>query len=172
MTWIVMSVVVMLSTVIQTMLPAYAFMGQARAPMLLAIVLYYSLKRDTTTMLTAALMAGFVHDALSEIPMGYSSLCFGAVGFAAGHFRELITKESLLPHSLIGAAAGFASTVVLYAILKGGGHVGCRLNWCILKAFWTGVLGLWSVPLVCALTAWLDGLVGNIAVRRNVTGIE
>jgi len=172
MTWIVMTIVVILSTVLQTMLPTYAFMGQARAPLLLAIVLYYSLKRDAPTMLMAALMAGFVHDSLSEIPMGYSSLCFAVAGYAGGRFRELITRESLLPHSLIGAAAGFASTVVMYAILRGGGQVSCRLNWCILKAFWTGVLGLWSVPLVCAFTGWLDGLVGNVAVRRNVTGIE
>ncbi|TFG88064.1 MAG: hypothetical protein E4H17_02965 [Gemmatimonadales bacterium] len=154
------------------LIPSYAFMGQARAPMLLALVVYYALNRDLVTMLAASLAAGFLHDALSTIPLGYSVVVFGIVGLAASRCREAITHEHYVPHALLGAVAGFVATLALYGSLRLHGSIACGPVWALLKAFWTAILAMWCVPLMCLAGGWLDQATGNTNGIRNVVEVE
>lgn len=169
---VVMVMLLVLATVLQIGLPVYAFMGQARPPLLLAVVLYYALNRKGALSMVAALAAGLLHDALSEIPLGWSVLAFAAAGQLAGRSSDLITREHLVPHALIGAAASFGVTAVLYVALRLSGLLACSAGWALVKAGWTAGLGLVVLPVVCLAADRLDAFVGNIDVWEDVTGLE
>lgn len=157
---VIMSMALLGAAVLQSTLPSYAFMGQARPPLLLAVVLYYALHYDVLPTLLCALFAGFLHDALGGVPMGYAAAGLLVVGTVAGRCREYISREHLVPHSLIGAATAFAMTMALFVVLRARGDIACGLSWALLKAFWTAILGMWCVPLVCLVLAWVDRAVG------------
>ena len=158
---LIMSMALLGAAVLQSVLPSYAFMGQVRPPLLLAVVLYYALHYDVLPAMWAALLAGFLHDALGGVPMGYTVVAFGLLGLMAGRCREFISRDNLVPHSLIGAAASFVVTLAMFIVLRMRGDIACHLSWALLKAFWAAILGMWCVPLVCVILAWADGAVGN-----------
>lgn len=169
---VIMTMALLLAAALQGGLPAFAFMGQARPPLLLAVVLYYALHHDTVPMLWAALAAGFLQDAASGMPMGVSAVCFGLAGLATGTCRRHITREHLVPHSLLGAAAAFAVTMALYVVLRLRGDIVYGMSWALLKAFWTAIFGMWWVPILCLILGWADRVVGNTQRERNAAEIE
>lgn len=169
---VVLTMLLVAATVLQAGVPVYAFMGQARPPLLLAVVLYYALNRDGVLWLAAALAAGVLQDALSEIPLGASVVAFAVAGHLAGRSSALITREHLLPHALIGAAASAGTTAALYAVLRAGDRVGCSVGWALLKTAWTAGWGLLIVPAVCLAADRLDAYAGNVDVWEDVTGLE
>lgn len=169
---IVMAMLLVAATVLQAGVPVPAFMGQARPPLLLAVVLYYALNREGALWLVAALAAGFLQDALSEIPLGVSVLAFAAAGHLAGRSSDLITREHPLPHALIGAAASAGVTAALFVVLRATGRLGCPVTWALLKTAWMAGWGLLIVPAVCLAADRLDAYAGNVDVWEDVTGLE
>ena len=169
---VVMALVLVLASLLQVTLPMFDFMGQARVPFVLGVVLYYSLDRDTVWMLLVAVLAGFLHDALSGVPLGLTSLTYLGIGAVVSRGRGTVTREHLFPHALIGAASAAGIVVVHFVIMRLTGGIMYPFGWCLLKALWSGLMGLWCVPLVFVFAAWLDGACGNILVQENVTGIE
>jgi rod shape-determining protein MreD len=172
MSLIVMALLLLGATVLQAGLPAYAFMGQARPPLLLAVAMYYALSRGPSLALTAALAAGLLQDALSEIPLGWSVTAFALVVLLAGRYGNIITSEHFWPHALLGALAAFAVTVALYAGLRAVGSVACPWEWALLKSAWTAGCGAVATPLVCAAANRLDAFAGCVPVWEDVTGLE
>lgn len=168
MTWVIMIFVLIVAAVVQTLLPGHVLLGQAKFPLLLAVVLYYALNRETSTMAAAAFLAGLLQDALSPIPLGYSAFCFCVVGWGAGRFRDLVITESLITQVFFGAVAGVIVTVILYLLLLQGGLVACSASWVVLKAVGTGVLSMLCTPVMFRVTNELDRLVGNVRIGAEV----
>ncbi|MFC1462485.1 hypothetical protein ACFLQU_02660 [Verrucomicrobiota bacterium] len=173
MTYIVMAFVLVSSALFQVTLPSFACLGQAKAPFLLAAVLYYALSRDTPTMLVAAFAAGLLQDVLTPMmPLGYSVFSFCLVGGVVGLFRKMVLTESFLTSATFGAAAGVAVTIVLYIMLLGQGLVVCPVRRVALRALAVGMLGIVCAPIVFAFALKLDGVVGNVEVRESIDGLE
>jgi rod shape-determining protein MreD len=168
----VMVLLLLPASLAQMLLPTFAFMGQARAPMLLAVVMYYALGRELVPLLWACLAAGLLQDSLSAIPLGYSVVVFAVVGFVAGRCRDTITREHYVPHALLGATGGFVATLLLYGALRLHDGIACSFVWALLKAFWTAILGMWCVPLMCLIGGWLDRATGNVNGMGHVAEIE
>lgn len=171
MTWLVMVLILIGSAVMQTVLPAFAFLGQAKFPFLLAVVLYYALNWNTTMMLIAAFFAGFLYDVLSPVPLGYSALCFCAIGWIVARFRNLILMDSVVTPAFFGGVAGVGFALGLYVLLAKDGLVVYPASWVVLKAVGTGILGMICTPVIFHLAGGLDRIVGNADVKESIDGV-
>lgn len=163
----VMFFALILGAVIQSLVPGAAVLGRARMPLLMAVVLYYSLTNSRGIMLLSAVLAGLFQDALSLIPAGYSAFCFGVVGIVVNRYKDDLFSESLLTTSSIGAAAGFVVSLGLSLLLWFNGMVKDPLWWWVLKAIGSALLGAVCTPVVVAVMRGLDRMVGNVPSKRH-----
>lgn len=168
MTWVVMALGVIAGGVLQTELPAVPWLGQAKPPLLLAVVLYYALQRTRPVMAVAALMAGLMQDMLSPLPLGASACGFGLAGWYVSRFRKVVLTESMLTQAFFGLVSAMAVTIVLYVILMVEARIGLPVRRVVLKTIGMGALGLIVTPPVCWLLGRLDRIVGNIVMAAEV----
>jgi rod shape-determining protein MreD len=172
MTWAIMLAGLLAAAVGQGAWPAAAWMGGVKAPFLLALTLYYALTRQTPVMLGACFLAGVLQDALSPIPLGYSSFCFCVAGWLAGRLRDLVMSDSLVTQVVLGASAAGAVTLVMAGLLAQAGLLVCPPGRLALRALGAVALGAAATPLVFVALGALDRLVGNVAAREPIDGFE
>ena len=172
MRWISMAFILISAAVAQLLLPACAFLGHTKFPLLLSVVLYYALCHEVQVMLTAAFFAGFLHDVLSPIPLGYSVVCFCVAGWIASRFRKLVLTEFPMTSVLFGAVGGAITTLGFYILLIKDGLVVCPAGWVVLKTAGAGILGIICAPAVFFLAGSFDRLLHNIEVKENIGGIK
>ena len=168
MTYILMVLVLLTGAVVQTLSPAYVLLGQTKAPVLLACVLYYALNREPRITLVAAVVAGFLQDSLSGIPLGYSSSIFALLGWGVGHYRELVMAESIMTPVIFGCVAGSMSTLLQGLLLMHAGLITLRVDWMLLRILGGGVLGALTAPVMFYLMHVLERAVGNIETKESI----
>ncbi len=148
--------------VIEAVLPTWAFMAQASAPIILGMVLYYALYYPRSYGLTAAVLGGLLQDSLGLVPLGYAAVCFSVVAVLVAGFRELMFMHEWLSRMWIGALAAAGYTFFLYLLLKGSGLVGVGGAWIVLRLIGSALLGAGCVPLVMSLMETMDRKLGNV----------
>jgi len=164
---VVMIFSAVLAVTIQTALPAWGFLGGAKLPFLMAVVLYYALTRERGMTLAAGALAGVLQDALSFVPMGYSSAVFCGLALFAGLFRDVVMTESPLTAALFGAGGGLLATLASYLLLAHAGQAPAfdlRLAWKLAGSAGAGAL---VAPVTLATLRGLDRLLGMVPVRRT-----
>jgi len=167
MTSLVMLFAMVCGAVLQAVLPKWQFLGQANPPVLLGIVLYYTLTHDRRLTLQAAIVGGVLQDALGMIPLGYSSFCFCVVALAIGHFKDIVFVHEVLTHTLFGALAAGTVTLMLYILLVSEGQLVLRPAWGVMKIFGSAILGGILVPFEFEVMESFDRMVGNIESRES-----
>lgn len=148
--------------VVQALTPNWRVMGQAHVPVLLGIVLYYSLSPDRALMWLAAVLAGFLQDALGQIPLGYSSFCFCLVALVVSRFREDVFAGDVLMHAVSGALSAGAVTLALSVLLVRDGAAVLSAGRLALKLVGSVLLGAAVVPVVFHALAGADRMLGNL----------
>ena len=162
MTLAVMLAVLVLSAVLQAVLPPLAALGQAKLPLLLGPVIYYALTSDRPRLVQAAVLAGLLQDALSLLPLGYSALAFCLVAVTVNRFRDTVFVHAAFTHMIFGALAAAAVTLMLSAMMAATGIARPPVVWLLLKLTGSLLLGAVAVPLMFQVTARLDRMVGNV----------
>ncbi|MDA0991039.1 MAG: rod shape-determining protein MreD [Verrucomicrobia bacterium] len=170
MTALVMLMGLVVASVLQTELPAVTLMGQAKVPLLLCVVIYYALERNHLVMLLAGVAAGFLQDALSLVPLGYSSTCFCLCGWLMSLFRRLVLTDSWMTQIIFGLAGAMMVTLLQFLLLLQSGLVDLPFSTVILKVLGTAVFGGIAAPFVYAGLGVLDRTCGNVALTRDVEG--
>jgi len=150
------------AAVLQALSPSTPLFAQARAPFLLSVVIYYALTREQNLVLTAACLAGLVQDSLSRIPLGYSAVCYCAVGAVISWCHEMVFNRSLLTHLLVGGISGVFASLLLFGLLWRGAVVSAGWEIVLMKAVGTGLLAMITTPIVFRLTDKLDRFLGNV----------
>ena len=140
------------AAILQAVFPTWRWTGQATAPILLGVVMYYALSHSRATMLQAAILAGLLQDALGMIPLGYSSFCFCMVGLGVSKFKDMVFVHELVTHMIFG---GLAS-----------GLVTLRPAWAFLKITGSLLLGALIVPLECEVLTSLDRMMGTVGTEE------
>ena len=164
---LVMIVSLCLCAILQAILPPWLAMGQAKAPLLLAGVVYYALTRGTRQMAEAALLGGILQDSLGPIPLGFSVLAFLGVAVLVNQFQERIFAESVLTHVIAGMAAPVLVSMCLYVLLVSGGYrAGVPFSFVMSKALGMSILGMGAFPMVFLLIRGLDDRLGVRVARR------
>lgn len=172
MTWLIMLIGVIVSALVQTLIPPITMLGQAKVPCLMALVLYYALNRDITEMMAAGFLCGLVQDLMSLIPLGYSSFLFCAMGATAARFRKLVMGESHVTPVVFGMASAFVLTFLTYILLVKDGLVQCYFASVWLRAFGAALLAAICTPITFAITGKLDDLVGNVETMESIDDYE
>jgi len=172
MTAAIMAVFLIGAAALQAALPAVAWLGHARFPLLPAVALYFALHRKAGTALAAAFLAGFLQDALSPIHLGYSSACFGAMGIAVNRFRTLVIVDSPVTPAVFGFVAGVLVALALYALAVKGDAATYSWGDVLWKSMGQGVTGMVATPLVFGLLRLADGLVGNVRAHEDIGEID
>ena len=150
------------AAVAQALLPSWTVLGNARPPILLGIVMYYALTRNRDTALAAAVLAGLFQDALSLIPLGYSSFVFCAVAMLLRQFREMVFVFRLVTHVILGAVASAGVALGLGLLLSFNQQIDINVGWLSVRVLGSLVAGAAVVPLVFRLIEWMDWSLGNI----------
>lgn len=167
MTAISVLLVLLLSSFVQSVTPAFGWLGMAKLPLLLGAVVYYALTHGRPTVVLAAVAGGVAQDSLGFLPLGTSAFFFCLAGLAIHGMRDLLFKDSLLTAAALTAVAG-ALLALLTGLLLAGGEVEglpelALPAWAIwLKAGGTALLAPAAALPVCALARGLDRLLGTL----------
>jgi len=168
MVWLVMLFSLVVGAVGQSLWPTWAWLGQARVPLLLGLVLYYALNHPAHVMLVAALMAGVFHDAMSQIPLGYSSLWFCLAGWIASRSKGTVLTDSALTQFMFGGLASAFFSLGSFVMLARTGRMGPGVGMVALKVLGSGLLGFIVVPLVCWAIARLERCLGAVERKEGL----
>lgn len=152
----------LMTAVLEAVLPTWNIMGQASAPIVLGVVLYYALYYPRSYLLAAAILGGLLQDSLGLVPLGYGAVCFIVVALLASRFRDVMFLHEFLSHVWIGALAAAVSTVLLYGLLKGSDLIAASAGWMTVRAMGSAFLGAICVPLVLAIMGSVDRTLGNV----------
>lgn len=153
--------------VIQAVMPAWHSLGQAKVPLLLGAVLYYSLSRNNLQVIEAAILAGLLQDSLGPIPYGYSVLAFVSVGLLINHYRDRVFGEHWFTHVMMGVGSSALVTLILYLLLVGSGlRNGVGFSFVMSKSLGMSLLGIVVFPLVYFSIEKLDRALGNVHRRE------
>ena len=155
-------------SIIQTMLPAYAILGEVKIPILLSFIIYYSLNRNIPSMLIAALLAGILQDSLSLSPLGYSSAIFIFTGWVISRYRGLVVADSFMTPIVFGAISGITVTLMQALLLAHNGAINISPFWILLRMLGSGFLGALITPVIFLLSKALDRSIGNTDIRENL----
>ncbi len=154
--------------VLQAVIPTGAVLGEARVPVLQGLVIYYALTRRRSEALRVAVLAGFFHDALCMIPLGYSSFVLCCCAWVINKVRDEVFIEDWTTHLLFGALANGIVTLFLYVLLTQGGGLVMGLNALFLKCMGSVVMGAVVVPFVFRIATSLDRALGLIPMRESI----
>ncbi len=153
---------IIIGSVLQAIVPTWAFLSHGKIPFLLSIVLYYAFTADRSTTLRAAFTAGLLQDALGLIPLGYSSFCFCLVGWIVCRFKELIFGYQLITQIWFGALANTVTTSLLWGLLVLSNKMDPLFTWVLFKGVGAFMEGALTVPIVFKITRYVDTRVGNV----------
>ncbi len=169
MNMLVWAVAVISSVLLESFIPASWTLGRTRAPVLLAVVLYYALCRGRGQMLAAAFVGGFLRDAFADIPLGCSAFGLVILGFILQRHREDIFGGRLMTRLTLGLVGGTAFGLVMYiAVLVAQGPPSTvPVYEAFGKALGMGVWGMAVMPLVMAALEKFETMVGNVAAPVN-----
>lgn len=162
MTSIVLFMSLLWGTVFQVLWPPVVVLGLVKPPFLLAVVLYYTLNRGPALMLCAAVCAGFLQDATSLVPLGYSSAVFVAAGWLSGRYRRLVVAESWMTPLVFGGVTGAVVVLALSLLLTATGEVSMLPRRLALKMVGSAGLGAVTTWAVFALLSRVERMVGNV----------
>lgn len=158
--------------VVQTVVPSCGLLGGAKLPVLLAAVLYYALTRSTTVALASAFVAGFLHDVLSQVPLGHSVFCFCIAGWLAGYFRNVVLPDSIFTTLIFGGIVNVVVTLFFYLMLAQNNLIHFSYGLIGLRLAGSLALGMICTPVVFHLAGRLDRLVGNVEMEHSLDGVE
>lgn len=161
MTRLLMWVCLCLCALVQAILPPWLAMGQAKAPLLLAGVVYYALTSNTLRVSEAAILGGLLQDSLGPIPLGFSVMAFAGIALLIHHFQDRIFADSLFTHILAGFVAPALMSFALYVLLVSGGHrTGVPFSFVMTMTLGLSLLGLVTFPMVFRLIRGAERALG------------
>jgi rod shape-determining protein MreD len=156
-----------MAAVLQAVIPVSGWLGQARLPIMLGVVIYYSLVYRLSWIVVVAVLAGLVEDSLSFAPLGYTAFVYAAGGALIEHYRDLMLTRQVVTHVVIGAVFSAAVTGAVYGLLAASGGIefsGGQLLWKSAGSLLTGGL---VAPLVFRVLTGMDRMLGNVILEED-----
>lgn len=158
--------VLIAATTVQMLVPQFTVLADAKAPVVLCLVIYYGLTRPARRAMVIAFLAGLLIDALGAVPLGYSSVCFALIALAASLLRHLVFEDTLLTQLCFGAVGSLVATVGILLALGDRISLGdCSLWWLSLRVLFTVLLGAAIAPMMFGIGRSMDHVVTGLTER-------
>lgn len=165
---VIMIFLLLVGGLLQSLMPAMAWIGLTKPPFLLAVALYFALVHTRGMALAAAILAGIIQDSLSLFPIGYSSLCFVVFAAVLTRTRETLFRDSFVTLAILGGLLSAVATLMLYLMLRINTlPVNLPLWWVGLKMGGSALLGLVVAPMVWWLASGLERHIGVVAQEER-----
>lgn len=163
-----MGFVLFLAALGQSLVPGPALLGSAKVPLITAAVVYYALMHGRASALVAAFAGGLLHDAMTFIPLGFSSFYYCALALAILAMKEYLFRESAWTAAVLTAAGAAIMALVLAVGLGGGEDPVMRVSAgpVALRVAGAAVLALPGAPVVFAVALGLDRITGHVRTRE------
>ncbi len=132
---------------VQSLLPEWRMLSPLKPPLLLSLIVYFSLHTSRSRALCAAVVAGFIHDTFCPAPLGISIPFFVLMAMNVILVRKEVFSDRLLTYIIFGAV-GAVLQIVYFAVVLG--VTGLRPIW--VGALTLRLLGsLLAGALICPL---------------------
>jgi len=115
------TLLLLIGTSLQTLLPGPAALGSNNWPILLGLVLCISLKSDRARVLYAGLLAGLLHDAFSPAPLGVSLPFFLLIALGVHALREEVFGDQIITYVVLGFLGALCKTLYFTLVFAASG---------------------------------------------------
>jgi rod shape-determining protein MreD len=156
---ILMLLTIVFGALLQQVLPEWALFGGMKPPILAAMVLHYSLRKDRADMWTAILLTVLLQDGLELGSFGPALVTFPVIGLLAFHIRNEIFSDGLVTQLAMGALTGLFTAFTILLIYSATGQRSVHPGIAILRLFSSIILGMATLPLVSRSLNALESLI-------------
>lgn len=139
---------IFIGALVQLFLPSWPVFGGAKPPVLVAFVLYYSLRLSWRDMWVAVFWAALLHDGLDLGSFGPALLAFPLIGMLAHRIRSEIFIDGVVTHMICGALGAMIATLTALLVYAISGLRPFHLGYALMRLVGSGLLGMATLPAV------------------------
>ena len=133
---------------VQSLLPEWRMLSPLKPPLLLSLIVYFSLHVSRRRAFCAAVLAGFIHDTFCPAPLGITIPFFVLMTLNVALVRKEVFSDQLITYVIFGSSGALLQTVYFALVL---GLSGLRPVWAgplVLRLAGSLVAGALVCPLV------------------------
>ncbi|MDF7823256.1 rod shape-determining protein MreD [Pontiellaceae bacterium B12227] len=156
---LLMLTMILFGALLQMVLPTWPLFGGMKPPILAALVLHYSLRRDNREMWLAVFTAALMQDGLELGSFGPALLAFPIIGILANRIRTEVFADGLVSQVIFGAVIGLFFTFITLLIFTASGQRPFSFGLTLLRLLGSFILGMVTLPLVSHSIIRLEGLI-------------
>lgn len=145
---LLITLLLLLGAVVQTLLPPWAFFGTMEWPVLTALLIVIALRAGRTQLIYAALLSGVLYDSFSPAPLGTSLPFFVLLGVGLYTLRDEVFADQVVSYIVLGVLAILLKTFYFTAIFFVAGLRPLQPGLLAVRLVGGIVLGALTVPLV------------------------
>lgn len=145
---LLITLLLLAGTSLQTLLPGPAWLGSHEWPILLALTLYIALRADRPRVIYTGVLSGLLHDAFCPAPLGYSLPFFLLIALGVYAIREEVFGDNILTYMVIGPLAGVLQTVYSSVVFAAAGLRPLGAGSLTIRLLGSVLLGALTAPLV------------------------
>lgn len=161
MTLLILIFWIIVGITLQVMVPAWQHMGQPAFPFLLGAVLYAAVHKKPIYFVLTALLAGLLKDALSLVPLGFSTGSFLVAGGLAWLLRRDFHVRRARMVMGLGAMCAAAATGTMALLLRWHGLVVLSRHDCVWRMAGAAVLAAVLVPIWFGMMRGMERFLGT-----------
>lgn len=162
MTWLFQIVSLLLAVLWELQSPAIPLCAGLKLPLLHSCVLYYSLVHRRSLWVTAAILGGLLHGAMTEGPVGPDMWLLLLFGLGASRFRQHLVAEAAMTGVVLGAIWGVLFQWCLaFVLLRAGAIESPGIGLMVVRSLAAALLGALTAPVVFLLLGWAEHVLGS-----------
>lgn len=164
---LVMFVAVTLASVLQELVPPVPPFS-VKAPWLLAVCVYYAVRREWVWSVTAAVWCGMMQDGLGGIPYGISLVVFCLIACLCVFFVKKQMPDNTVTCMIVSVAGGIIVESCQYVmLLMSGAYVALPTVYLLGRLLIFIVLCLPVAAVVAGIVRLLDVVSGNVGFENE-----
>lgn len=154
-----MLVLIALGALLQQALPALAFLGGMKPPILAAMALHHALRKGVPDLWIAVFFAALLQDGLELGSFGPALLAFPVIGLVAYRIRNEIFSDGLVTQLVLGAAVGLLTAFITLVVYTVTGQRAVPPGLAFIRLFGALLLGMATLPVVSHTINALESLI-------------
>lgn len=157
----VITLLLVVGAILQTMLPSWTAFGSLEAPLITGLVIFIALHTDRSRMLYAAVLAGLLHDAFCPAPLGLSIPFFTILAIGINWIRDEVFGDMPATYAVLGAVAVILETLYYALIFKLSGLRPVSGGLLMLRLAGGLMAGAVVIPLLSIIVLQLPSFTGR-----------